>query len=216
MNSENIDINQLDLQNHMSQSVVVIEKDDNIVINDTIFLSVTVQTGDELMIEFLKKYKDSKITKYYSTIGITLDNMLHTDAKYLSISGFDDKTYIINKNQVDNISDFIDSFRIMYLYYNQKLSYDKTYEYLQNKTVYYLQDDSLSKSYLCCENDDDNSQALVAFLSKDIAKAYISDSRNIKINKGTLKEVCEMWQSLNHSSIILEPHTDYWIEILTE
>lgn len=215
MYHENIDINTLDLLNHMSENVVVIEKDESIVIEDTVFIALTIPSGDELMIEFLKKYKESKITKYYSTVGITLDNLLHTDAKYLSISGFDEKSFVINRSQINDISDFVDSFRILFLYSNQKLPYEKAIEYLQNKTVYYLQDDSALKSFLCCENDK-NSQALVAFLSEEIAKTYTTNNSSLKIHKGNLKAICKMWQNLNHSSIILEPHTNYWMEISTE
>ncbi len=114
------------------------------------------------------------------------------------------------------LKDIVDSFCIMYAAANNRLENSKAYEFMKDKTVFFigkLLTDDLKNggeiSYMGIEResaDGTTYEAVKCFLTKESAEQY-NDSKK-PVSPANLAYLQAFWGK----PVIIEPHRNYWIE----
>lgn len=150
---------------------------------------------------------------------MALDNVIQQpNFKALIIGDLASEEIIVSKEALMPIKDIVDSFCIMYAAANNLLENSKAYEFMKDKTVYFigkLPTDNPQKgdeiAYMGIDrtaSDGTPYEAVKCFLTKESAEKYNSENRPISpANLSYLK-------SFIGKPVIIEPHKNYWIEFL--
>lgn len=122
----------------------------------------------------------------------------------------------VNKGDLMSLKDIVDSFCIMYAAANNRLEHSKAYEFMKDKTVFFigkLLTDDLKNgdeiSYMGIEResaDGTSYEAVKCFLTKESAEQY-NDSKK-PVSPANLAYLQAFWGK----PVIIEPHRNYWIE----
>ena len=150
-------------------------------------------------------------------LGMALDNVIQqAHFKALIIGGLAPEEIIVSKDALMPMKDIVDSFCIMYAAANNRLENSKAYEFMKNKTVFFigkLLTDDLKNgdeiSYMGIEresSDGTSYEAVKCFLTKESAEQY-NDSKK-PVSSANLAYLQAFWGK----PVIIEPHRNYWIE----
>lgn len=152
-------------------------------------------------------------------LGMALDNVIQQPHfKALIIGGLAPEEIIVSKEELMPMKDIVDSFCIMYAVANNRLENSKAYEFMKDKTVYFigkLPIDNPQKgdeiAYMGIDrtaSDGTPYEAVKCFLTKESAEKYNSENR--PISPANLDYLKSFWGK----PVIIEPHRNYWIEFL--
>ena len=150
-------------------------------------------------------------------LGMALDNVIQQPHyKSLIIGGLAPEEIIVSKEALMPMKDIVDSFCIMYAAANNRLEHSKAYEFMKDKTVFFigkLLTDDLKNgdeiSYMGIEResaDGTSYEAVKCFLTKESAEQY-NDSKK-PVSPANLAYLQAFWGK----PVIIEPHRNYWIE----
>mgnify|MGYP000344824734 CR=1 FL=1 len=150
-------------------------------------------------------------------LGMALDNVIQqAHFKALIIGGLAPEEIIVSKEELLPMKDIVDSFCIMYAAANNRLENSKAYEFMKDKTVFFigkLLTDDLKNgdeiSYMGIEResaDGTSYEAVKCFLTKESAEQY-NDSKK-PVSPANLAYLQAFWGK----PVIIEPHRNYWIE----
>ena len=150
-------------------------------------------------------------------LGMALDNIIQQPHyKNLIIGGLAPDEIIVSKEELMPMKDIVDSFCIMYAAANNRLENSKAYEFMKDKTVFFigkLLTDDLKNgdeiSYMGIEResaDGTSYEAVKCFLTKESAEQY-NDSKK-PVSPANLAYLQAFWGK----PVIIEPHRNYWIE----
>lgn len=150
-------------------------------------------------------------------LGMALDNVIQqAHFKALIIGGLAPEEIILSKEALMPMKDIVDSFCIMYAAANNRLEHSKAYEFMKDKTVFFigkLLTDDLKNgdeiSYMGIEResaDGTSYEAVKCFLTKESAEQY-NDSKK-PVSPANLAYLQAFWGK----PVIIEPHRNYWIE----
>ena len=148
---------------------------------------------------------------------MALDNVIQqAHFQNLIIGGLLPDEIKVNKGDLMSLKDIVDSFCIMYAAANNRLEHSKAYEFMKDKTVFFigklLTDDLKSGdeiSYMGIEResaDGTSYEAVKCFLTKESAEQY-NDSKK-PVSPANLAYLQAFWGK----PVIIEPHRNYWIE----
>lgn len=152
-------------------------------------------------------------------LGMALDNVIQQlHLQNLIIGGLAPEEIIVSKEALMPMKDIVDSFCIMYAAANNRLENSKAYEFMKDKTVYFigkLPTDNSQKgdeiAYMGIyrtASDGTPYEAVKCFLTKESAEKY--NSENKPISPANLDYLKLFWGK----PVIIEPHRNYWIEFL--
>ena len=150
-------------------------------------------------------------------LGMALDNIIQQPYyKNLIIGGLASDEIMVSKEELIPLKDIVDSFCIMYAAANNRLENSKAYEFMKDKTVFFigkLLTDDLKNgdeiSYMGIEResaDGTSYEAVKCFLTKESAEQY-NDSKK-PVSPANLAYLQAFWGK----PVIIEPHRNYWIE----
>ena len=150
-------------------------------------------------------------------LGMALDNIIQQPHyKNLILGGLAPDEIIVSKEELMPLKDIVDSFCIMYAAANNRLEHSKAYEFMKDKTVFFigkLLTDDLKNgdeiSYMGVEResaDGTSYEAVKCFLTKESAEQF-NDSKK-PISSANLAYLQAFWGK----PVIIEPHRNYWIE----
>ena len=150
-------------------------------------------------------------------LGMALDNIIQQPYyKNLIIGGLAPDEIMVSKEELIPLKDIVDSFCIMYAAANNRLENSKAYEFMKDKTVFFigkLLTDDLKNgdeiSYMGIEResaDGTSYEAVKCFLTKESAEQY-NDSKK-PVSPANLAYLQAFWGK----PVIIEPHRNYWIE----
>jgi len=150
-------------------------------------------------------------------LGMALDNVIQqAHFQNLIIGGLLPDEIKVNKGDLMSLKDIVDSFCIMYAAANNRLEHSKAYEFMKDKTVFFigkLLTDDLKNgdeiSYMGIEResaDGTSYEAVKCFLTKESAEQY-NDSKK-PVSPANLAYLQAFWGK----AVIIEPHRNYWIE----
>ena len=150
-------------------------------------------------------------------LGMALDNVIQqAHFQNLIIGGLLPDEIKVNKGDLMPLKDIVDSFCIMYAAANNRLENSKAYEFMKDKTVFFigkLLTDDLKNgdeiSYMGIEResaDGTSYEAVKCFLTKESAEQY-NDSKK-PVSPANLAYLQAFWGK----AVIIEPHRNYWIE----
>ena len=150
-------------------------------------------------------------------LGMALDNIIQQPYyKNLIIGGLAPDEIMVSKEELIPLKDIVDSFCIMYAAANNRLENSKAYEFMKDKTVFFigkLLTDDLKNgdeiSYMGigrASADGTSYEAVKCFLTKESAEQY-NDSKK-PVSPANLAYLQAFWGK----PVIIEPHRNYWIE----
>ena len=150
-------------------------------------------------------------------LGMALDNIIQQPYyKNLIIGGLAPDEIMVSKEELIPLKDIVDSFCIMYAAANNRLENSKAYEFMKDKTVFFigkLLTDDLKNgdeiSYMGIERESADGtpyEAVKCFLTKESAEQY-NDSKK-PVSSANLAYLQAFWGK----PVIIEPHRNYWIE----
>ena len=150
-------------------------------------------------------------------LGMALDNIIQQPYyKNLIIGGLASDEIMVSKEELIPLKDIVDSFCIMYAAANNRLENSKAYEFMKDKTVFFIgklltddlkNGDEISYMGIGRESADGTSyEAVKCFLTKDSAEQY-NDSKK-PVSPANLAYLQAFWGK----PVIIEPHRNYWIE----
>lgn len=152
-------------------------------------------------------------------LGMALDNIIQQPYyKNLIIGGLASDEIMVSKEELIPLKDIVDSFCIMYAAANNRLENSKAYEFMKDKTVFFIgklltddlkNGDEISYMGIGRESADGTSyEAVKCFLTEESAEKY--NSENGPISPANLAYLKSFWGK----PVIIEPHRNYWIEFL--
>lgn len=150
-------------------------------------------------------------------LGMALDNIIQQPYyKNLIIGGLAPDEIMVSKEELIPLKDIVDSFCIMYAAANNRLENSKAYEFMKDKTVFFIgklltddlkNGDEISYMGIGRESADGTSyEAVKCFLTKESAEQY-NDSKK-PVSPANLAYLQAFWGK----PVIIEPHRNYWIE----
>ena len=150
-------------------------------------------------------------------LGMALDNIIQQPYyKNLIIGGLASDEIMVSKEELIPLKDIVDSFCIMYAAANNRLENSKAYEFMKDKTVFFIgklltddlkNGDEISYMGIGRESADGTSyEAVKCFLTKESAEQY-NDSKK-PVSPANLAYLQAFWGK----PVIIEPHRNYWIE----
>lgn len=209
----NVMLGQLTLPEHFDNSVAVIKKNDNYIIDGTIHMCITQKALDSTVSEFRKKFADDKIEASSTVIGVALDTAF-AECEAVHIYGLAPYTLIITVEDMEPIRGLTDSFCTMYAYTTGKLPLNKVYNLLKDKPLYFLGEPltPASKTFgvttIPRENGDKKYNSVTLFLTEESAKKY--NHKNVPVTLTTLETMHSLWKGTY--ALIIEPYRNYWVE----
>lgn len=214
----NIEIAQLNFDDNMDKNVALILMDGEVNIDGAVHVCISQQAFTEATQILHKAHEKTEFTIAESPLGMALDNVIQQDYKALIIYGFTIKPLIVAKKDLMPMKDIVDSFCIMYAAARNRISNKKAYEFMMNKNVYILGSMPTIRTKV---NDTFGVVTIKRKKENDAPyesiKAFLTEKNAIKYNDGhhpvtycNLKSLCEFWDQ--KFGIIIEPHTNYWVE----
>ena len=208
-----IPVESLNLFEQLDRNVVAFYRNEEIYQTESLNISITQEHYD-------KKYKELQPLGYQAVqipLGMALDNVIQqAHFQNLIIGGLLPDEIKVNKGDLMSLKDIVDSFCIMYAAANNRLEHSKAYEFMKDKTVFFigkLLTDDLKNgdeiSYMGIEResaDGTSYEAVKCFLTKESAEQYNDAKRPISPVK--LAYLQTFWGK----PVIIEPHRNYWIE----
>ena len=210
-----IPVEQLNLFEQLDRNVVAFYKNEEISQTESLNISITQEHYD-------KKYKELQPLGYQAVqipLGMALDNVIQQAYfQNLIIGGLLPDEIKVNKVDLMPLKDIVDSFCIMFAAANNRLENSKAYEFMKDKTVFFIgklltddlkNGDEISYKGIERESADGTSyEAVKCFLTKESAEKY--NSGNGPISPANLAYL----KSFLGKPVIIEPHRNYWIEFL--
>ena len=209
-----IPVESLNLFEQLDRNVVAFYRNnEEIYQTESLNISITQEHYD-------MKYKELQPLGYQAVqipLGMALDNVIQQAYfQNLIIGGLLPDEIKVNKEDLMPLKDIVDSFCIMYAAANNRLEHSKAYEFMKDKTVFFigkLLTDDLKNgdeiSYMGIEResvDGTSYEAVKCFLTKESAEQF-NDSKK-PISSANLAYLQAFWGK----PVIIEPHRNYWIE----
>ena len=208
-----IPVESLNLFEQLDRNVVAFYRNEEINQTESLNISITQEHYD-------MKYKELQPLGYQAVqiaLGMALDNVIQqAHFQNLIIGGLLPDEIKVNKEDLMSLKDIVDSFCIMFAAANNRLENSKAYEFMKDKTVFFigkLLTDDLKNgdeiSYIGIEResaDGTSYEAVKCFLTKESAEQY-NDSKK-PVSPANLAYLQAFWGK----PVIIEPHRNYWIE----
>ena len=202
-----IPVESLNLFEQLDRNVAAFYRNEEISQTESLNISITQEHYD-------KKYKELQPLGYQAVqipLGMALDNVIQQAYfQNLIIGGLLPDEIKVNKEDLMPLKDIVDSFCIMYAAANNRLEHSKAYEFMKDKTVFFIglkNGDEISYMGIERESADGTSyEAVKCFLTKESAEQY-NDSKK-PVSPANLAYLQAFWGK----PVIIEPHRNYWIE----
>ena len=188
-----IPVESLNLFEQLDRNVVAFYRNEEISQTESLNISITQEHYD-------KKYKELQPLGYQAVqipLGMALDNVIQqAHFQNLIIGGLLPDEIKVNKGDLMSLKDIVDSFCIMFAAANNRLENSKAYEFMKDKTVFFigkLLTDDLKNgdeiSYMGIEResaDGTSYEAVKCFLTKESAEQYNDSKKTSKPSKSSL------------------------------
>ena len=208
-----IPVESLNLFEQLDRNVVAFYRNEENNQTESLNISITQEHYD-------MKYKELQPLGYQAVqipLGMALDNVIQqAHFQNLIIGGLLPDEIKVNKGDLMSLKDIVDSFCIMFAAANNRLENSKAYEFMKDKTVFFigkLLTDDLKNgdeiSYMGIEResaDGTSYEAVKCFLTKESAEQY-NDSKK-PVSPANLAYLQAFWGK----PVIIEPHRNFWIE----
>lgn len=130
-----IPVESLNLFEQLDRNVVAFYRNEEIYQTESLNISITQEHYD-------KKYKELQPLGYQAVqipLGMALDNVIQqAHFQNLIIGGLLPDEIKVNKGDLMSLKDIVDSFCIMYAAANNRLEHSKAYEFMKDKTVFFI------------------------------------------------------------------------------
>ena len=193
-----IPVESLNLFEQLDRNVVAFYRNEEISQTESLNISITQEHYD-------KKYKELQPLGYQAVqipLGMALDNVIQqAHFQNLIIGGLLPDEIKVNKEDLMPLKDIVDSFCIMYAAANNRLENSKAYEFMKDKTVFFI-----GKLLTDDLKNGTSYEAVKCFLTKESAEQY-NDSKK-PVSPANLAYLQAFWGK----PVIIEPHRNYWIE----
>lgn len=214
----NITLQQLGLFDQFDRNVALILKNKSIDIDGAIHMCVTQGAFEKKVINLKKDDDKAEYEMVQVVLGMALDNVIQQEEyRALIIHGLLDNEIVIQKEDLMELKDVVDSFCIMYAAARNKLPNEKAYEFMKGKTVYVfgnLPNINMKKGMeikipvIKRESERGQYESVKCFLTLESAEKF-NDTKE-KVSAVNVQDLVKFYN--NVFGVIIEPHRNYWIE----
>lgn len=199
-----VDIKALALHRQLDREVAILVKDDGQPLDHRIRVCLTQETLTE-QLEIL----NCQFQVY--ALGIVLDYLLQNDeVTELALYGLPLGSILIKKTELLAYSEMIENFCILYAQARGRMTIEKAYSLLKNKTFFYLGEPFVptkGKEFGFATLDYEGQTAVKLFLSPESAQDY--NDQNLPVTPILLRDLKAFTEGT--FALIIEPHRNYWI-----
>lgn len=214
----NIELRKLGLFEQFDRNVALILKNKSIDIDGAIHMCITQEAFEKKVTNLKKDNDKAEYEMVQVVLGMALDNVIQQEEyRALIIHGLLDKEIVIQKEDLMVLKDVVDSFCIMYAAARNKLTNEKVYELMKEKTVYVfgeLPSGNMKKGMKIIipvikrESERGQYESVKCFLTLASAEKFNSTKENISAVK--VMDLVKFYE--NVFGVIIEPYRNYWVE----
>ncbi len=194
-------IDQLDIFEHLDREVAVLVDNEGIPWGQTIRVCLSQKALEEQMLLF----KHRAVT---FPLGIVIDFLLKNHRERLNLYGFSLGDYALERGELEKIAYAIDSFKLIWTCYKEKLPQEISFDHLKSRTFYYLGAPILTATHSTFNFDIDiqnGKEFIKLFLSKESAQRYnYKQLQPVPVNLANFKFIVE-----GKCGLVIEPTRRY-------
>lgn len=194
-------IDQMDIFEHLDREVAVLVDDEGLPWGQTIRVCLSQKALEEQIILLKRR----AITL---PLGIVIDFLLKNRRQRLNLYGFSIGDYALDYDELEKMAYAIDSFKILWTCYKEKMTKEASFERLKSRTFYYLGSPILTASNPTFNFDIDNKNGkefIKLFLSKESAQRNnYKQLQAVPVNLATFKLIVE-----GKCGLVIEPNRRY-------
>lgn len=194
-------IDQIDIFEHLDREVAVLVDEEGLPWGQTIRVCLSQKALEEQILLF----KHRAVT---FPLGIVIDFLLKNHRQQLNFYGFSMGDYALERGELEKMAYAIDSFKLLWTCYKEKLSRDDSFETLKSRTFYYLGSPILTAGNPTFNFDIDHQNGkefIKLFLSKESAQRYnYKQLQPVPVNLAQFKLIVE-----GKCGLVIEPNRRY-------